>query len=230
MHFSPTKIKNLRLERGWSQEHLGYICGLSSRTIQRIESQGSASPESLMAIASAFSLSTSDLTTEYNEKIGDGKVKVAGLLGLLLIFASLAFYLYISGDPSAIIDLPALLFVMIVPFSISCISYGGKATWQVYRLILWLIYEQKNRREVSVYMPVLRKLIIYSYVSGVIGSLLSLLGMLTLSQEVYYPAGLSVVLLIIMYATIQSELLFRPLYHKLNRQLLAPITSQASLD
>lgn len=55
MHFSPTKIKNLRLERGWSQEHLGYICGLSSRTIQRIESHGSASPESLMAIASAFS-------------------------------------------------------------------------------------------------------------------------------------------------------------------------------
>lgn len=222
MHFSPIKIKNLRLERGWSQEHLGDITGLSSRTIQRIESQGNASPESLMAIASAFSLSTSDLSADYNEKIGDGKLKLAGVLGLFLIFASLAFYLTISGDPLAIIDLPALLFVLVVPFSISCIASGFKATLQVYRLILWLVYEQKDRRNVSVYLPVLRKLIIYSYVSGATGSLLSLLGMFNQSSETYYPASISVILLIFIYATLQAEFVFRPLYHKLNRQLLAP--------
>lgn len=30
-------IRKLRLQRGWSQEHLSQISGLSSRTIQRIE-------------------------------------------------------------------------------------------------------------------------------------------------------------------------------------------------
>jgi len=216
MHFSPTKIKNLRVERGWSQEDLGDISGLSSRTIQRMESEGKASPESLMAIASVFSVSTSDLTAEYHQKIGNGKLNFAGLVGLLLIFASLAFYIYIAVDPLAVIDLPALFFVMLVPFAISCLTNGFNSTLQTYQLILWLVYEQKGKGEVSDYLPVLRRLIIYSYVAGVTGSLFSLLSIFNSTSEIYYPAGISVILLMFIYATLQAEFVFRALYHKLN--------------
>ncbi len=54
MTIDSAMIKKLREERSWSQEHLASVTGLSLRTIQRIESEGSASLESRMAIAAAF--------------------------------------------------------------------------------------------------------------------------------------------------------------------------------
>lgn len=56
MNVSPEKIKQLRAEHGWSQEQLGEVAGLSYRTVQRIEKDGNGSPETIMAIASAFSV------------------------------------------------------------------------------------------------------------------------------------------------------------------------------
>jgi transcriptional regulator with XRE-family HTH domain len=38
-------IRKLRLQKGWSQEHLSQISGLSTRTIQRIERGHKASLE-----------------------------------------------------------------------------------------------------------------------------------------------------------------------------------------
>ncbi len=48
------RIRQLREARGWSQEHLASICGLSPRTVQRLETEGNASLESRMAVASAL--------------------------------------------------------------------------------------------------------------------------------------------------------------------------------
>ena len=57
-------IRKLRLERGWSQETLAEISGLSVRTIQRLERGGKASLESLSALAATFGISISDLSME----------------------------------------------------------------------------------------------------------------------------------------------------------------------
>lgn len=54
-------IKELRLEKGWSQEHLAELTNLSSRTIQRIEKDNKASLESLKALALAFEVEVSQL-------------------------------------------------------------------------------------------------------------------------------------------------------------------------
>lgn len=54
MKVSTKLIKALREERAWSQEHLAMVAGLSARTVQRLEADGNASPESRMAIAAAF--------------------------------------------------------------------------------------------------------------------------------------------------------------------------------
>jgi len=48
------KIKALRLQRGWTQEQLAEIAGVSPRTIQRAETANCAAFETVRAIAGAF--------------------------------------------------------------------------------------------------------------------------------------------------------------------------------
>jgi transcriptional regulator with XRE-family HTH domain len=54
-------IQKLRLQRGWSQEQLAELSGLSVRTIQRLERGQPASTESLKAIGSVFEIDFSQL-------------------------------------------------------------------------------------------------------------------------------------------------------------------------
>ncbi|WP_315835947.1 2TM domain-containing protein [Bradyrhizobium prioriisuperbiae] len=49
-------VQKLRVRRGWSQEQLAELTGLSVRTIQRIERGQAASAESLKALASVFEI------------------------------------------------------------------------------------------------------------------------------------------------------------------------------
>jgi transcriptional regulator with XRE-family HTH domain len=51
---APLLIQKLRLQRGWSQEQLAEIAGLSVRTIQRIERGQTPSAESLKALAAVL--------------------------------------------------------------------------------------------------------------------------------------------------------------------------------
>ena len=55
------RIRQLREARGWSREHLASICGLSPRTVQRLETEGNASLESRMAVAAALEVTAEDL-------------------------------------------------------------------------------------------------------------------------------------------------------------------------
>ena len=57
-------VKKLRTQRNWSQEQLAEYCGLSVRTIQRVESGNKASIETLMSLASVFEVDMSKLTEE----------------------------------------------------------------------------------------------------------------------------------------------------------------------
>lgn len=58
---TPNALKSLRIERGWTQEQLAGISGVSVRTIQRIEQGGQAALESEKALAAAFGLSLAEL-------------------------------------------------------------------------------------------------------------------------------------------------------------------------
>ena len=57
-------VRKLRLQRGWSQEQLAQMSGLSVRTIQRIERGKKAGLESLKSLAAVFEV---DLTHLYEE-------------------------------------------------------------------------------------------------------------------------------------------------------------------
>ena len=56
-------IRQLRLEKGWSQTQLAELSGLSLRTVQRIEKGNKPTVESLKALASVFETQWSDLVS-----------------------------------------------------------------------------------------------------------------------------------------------------------------------
>lgn len=59
-------IKNLRIERSWSQDLLAQNAGVSKRTIQRLEKEGHCSHETLLAVAGAFDIDVRQLTRFMN--------------------------------------------------------------------------------------------------------------------------------------------------------------------
>jgi transcriptional regulator with XRE-family HTH domain len=54
MQIDASKVRAGREQRAWSQEQLAEVAGLSLRTIQRVETSGSASFETTKAIAAVF--------------------------------------------------------------------------------------------------------------------------------------------------------------------------------
>lgn len=57
-------VRKLRLQRGWSQEHLAELVGVSARTIQRIERGFSPGLETSKALASVFEVDVSTFISE----------------------------------------------------------------------------------------------------------------------------------------------------------------------
>lgn len=64
-------IRKLRLEKGWSQEQLAEMAGVSTRTLQRIERGANASPETLKCLAAALDIQFSQLREEQSMQATD---------------------------------------------------------------------------------------------------------------------------------------------------------------
>lgn len=56
MRIDANLIKQKRQLHGWTQQHLSDVTGMSLRTIQRVESQGQGSHETISALASVFEI------------------------------------------------------------------------------------------------------------------------------------------------------------------------------
>lgn len=54
-------VKKLRTEKSWSQEELATASGLNLRTVQRIETEATASLQSKKALAAVFDIAVKDL-------------------------------------------------------------------------------------------------------------------------------------------------------------------------
>ena len=59
MLINAATVKDARLAKGWTQQQLAEICGLSLRTIQRVESQGQGSMETCNALCAALAIERS---------------------------------------------------------------------------------------------------------------------------------------------------------------------------
>lgn len=67
MKIDTAMLKRLRSEKQWSQEQLAELCGLNLRTIQRLEKSGSASTESVRALAAVFGVAAKELIIDSTE-------------------------------------------------------------------------------------------------------------------------------------------------------------------
>jgi DNA-binding XRE family transcriptional regulator len=61
MKIASTTVRRLRTDRGWSQEQLATASGLSLRTIQRVEAEGSASMATRVCLAATFNVPLAEL-------------------------------------------------------------------------------------------------------------------------------------------------------------------------
>ncbi|NTS76750.1 helix-turn-helix domain-containing protein [Catenovulum sp. SM1970] len=221
MKASPDRIKQLRAEHGWSQEQLGEVAGISNRTVQRIEKDGKGSPESFMAIASAFNVTPKELSAEYKTHIGSGKINWSGILGLSLCAFFIGLMIKLSGEGTLFFDCISLLLILGFSFALLVISCGIKPTIEALFLLRWFINEPKDAPLLQRHLPVLRKWIIYLYSSGVVSTLFGLVAVLTSPQTNHdnvYQAT-SVAFLTIIYATVIAEFIVRPLKNKLTHML-----------
>ncbi len=73
---SSTRVKQLRLQRAWSQEQLAELAGVSVRTIQRIENGDRPGLETLSALAAVFEINVAELSDD--EPVGHGLRFVVG--------------------------------------------------------------------------------------------------------------------------------------------------------
>jgi transcriptional regulator with XRE-family HTH domain len=94
-------IQKLRLQRGWSQEQLADLSGLSVRTIQRLERGQTASVESLKALGAAFEIDFSDLkepemNTTPNPATQSQGVSADEALALAHVRKVKAFYIHLA--------------------------------------------------------------------------------------------------------------------------------------
>ena len=64
MKTNARRLKQLREAKSWSQEHLAEASGLSLRTVQRVETDGNASPETRLALAGALGVDVAELAAE----------------------------------------------------------------------------------------------------------------------------------------------------------------------
>lgn len=71
-------VRKLRLQRGWSQDHLAELTGLSVRTIQRVERGQKPSLETSKALAAVFEVDLSTFSTKDTD-MNETQTRVAEL-------------------------------------------------------------------------------------------------------------------------------------------------------
>lgn len=91
MKVSPSIIKKLRAERGWSQEQLATASGVSLRTIQRVEAEGIASSSTAVCIAATYGVQLIDIQEQQHGATDKASLLIYGLLFLGTALITIAY-------------------------------------------------------------------------------------------------------------------------------------------
>ncbi|WP_428992097.1 helix-turn-helix domain-containing protein [Pseudoxanthomonas suwonensis] len=100
MKLSPSSVRRLREARNWSQEQLANAAGLSLRTIQRVETDGTASRETRVCLAAALDVeatSLADVPLDKRQRQTPDTWAAFVLVGSTMLLAA-----FLSGAPSTV--------------------------------------------------------------------------------------------------------------------------------
>jgi transcriptional regulator with XRE-family HTH domain len=107
-------VQKLRVRRGWSQEQLAELTGLSARTIQRIERGHNASAESLKAIAAVFEVDLSALKEPDMQTPATPQISPEEALALARVRRIKEFYIHLA-EYCGIVGLLAVMNLFVSP-------------------------------------------------------------------------------------------------------------------
>jgi len=92
MQLNKKTIKQLRDDNNWTQQSLADACGLSLRTIQRVEKEGVASRETMMSLCAVFNMKQSSLINlDDAEETNSNQTTVNIKLHLMMLSAAALF-------------------------------------------------------------------------------------------------------------------------------------------
>lgn len=95
MQIDASKVRAERERRAWSQEQLAEVTGVSLRTVQRVETSGSASFETAKALAAVFEVDVVSLRSQpevaSSPRRFAWRVRYAGLAAALVLSLGLFF-------------------------------------------------------------------------------------------------------------------------------------------
>ena len=131
-------VRKLRNQRSWSQDQLAAIAGISLRTVQRIEKDGSSSLESKKALASAFEIDAIDLDVDTNavetaaaNRRGQKFGYAGAVLGLVGAYSGIS--LDLVGGGMSIGEAGVYYGVVGALFGICCAAIGWSSGRQLQR-------------------------------------------------------------------------------------------------
>ncbi|WP_333608037.1 helix-turn-helix domain-containing protein [Arsukibacterium sp.] len=224
MDISAEKLKRVRLRHNLSQELLAKQSGLSLRTIQRLESEGGGSAETLHALCATLNISAEQLQQHSTplQARWQRTTIISRLLIFILLFTAL---LSLMGKASATslasyLDLMSLVILLgfLTLSTLACFGVNGliKAISGLKYLASSQLYQHAASRDLTrLYQYIYKN----CYVAAAIGSVIGLVSLLELFattgnvNQFFY--GLHVLSILWLYAAIIAELLLRPLIYKL---------------
>jgi len=221
MLLSTDKLKKLRSENGWSQEVLAKATGLSARTIQRIESDGKASAESTLAIASVFNLSPQSLMATSNEIEVNWtrRVIMKNLLALVVISGAIAMLVILAGSTELVIDVQFGLFLVLFLYAATIIAFGTGGMLKSLEGLKYLFTDELVGGAQAKYLSELYnsqvKFLYGGALVGLVIGAIAILGKIDTYDNFIFQRASSVNLIVLFYAALLAESIFRPLSLKL---------------
>ena len=85
MRIQKDRIYTSRLKKGWTQEHLADVAGVSVRTIQRVEASGTISADTAQALCAVLDLSIGEIVAteaDYSSSIHGSRFAITVGLGI----------------------------------------------------------------------------------------------------------------------------------------------------
>lgn len=223
MSVSKKIVKLMREERGWSQEQLAAISGISERTVQRVEKDGKCSLESKMALASAFEVSPIDLedSVQSDAVFEQKRIDWSSVTGYIILLVVVLILLYLLTNTHGIWEIGCVLLVDGLTLAISTVSYGVDDTIRFFGNSFSPVKKVASYESYKVPIVLANQVIKYAYTFGCLTSLVYLLVILTQVPGRFHHINIVVVEAAtpIVYAILLIELWIRPFKHKLEKHL-----------
>lgn len=220
MNVSPTMLAALRKERGWSQQKLAAISGVSERTIERAEKDGACSMDTKLAFATALEVSPAELSHAMGaSQYGNSSEQViawSGAFGLFVLGLAMAAVVLLTGT-DGMWEIACLSIVWGLMAVYSMISHGARQTHPLCDHTSWIVKYPRLAAGLNRSIAHANAVINNSYIVGVSASLIAAVSLAVHSDLPVENLGRFLVdsAKPTIYALIFSELWLRPYKHRM---------------